>query len=77
MPEKPQMLFVLGGPGSGKGTQCDIIKSKFGFKHFSIGELLREIIQSGKRQLILRQQRRQGSSRKDKARTDGIKPPYP
>jgi len=27
MPEKPQILFVLGGPGSGKGTQCDIMKA--------------------------------------------------
>jgi adenylate kinase family enzyme len=47
MPEKPQILFVLGGPGSGKGTQCDIMKAEFGFKHFSVGELIREIIQSG------------------------------
>lgn len=47
MPEKPQILFVLGGPGSGKGTQCDIMKKEYGFKHFSVGELIREIIQSG------------------------------
>lgn len=41
MPEKPQILFVLGGPGSGKGTQCDIMKNDYGFKHFSVGELIR------------------------------------
>ncbi len=22
---KPQVVFVLGGPGAGKGTQCDLI----------------------------------------------------
>lgn len=37
MPDKPQILFVLGGPGSGKGTQCDIMKVEYGFKHFSVG----------------------------------------
>ncbi len=47
MPDKPQVIFVLGGPGSGKGTQCDIMKAQYGFKHFSVGELIREIIQSG------------------------------
>ena len=41
MPEKPQILFVLGGPGSGKGTLCDIMKNDYGFKHFSVGELIR------------------------------------
>lgn len=34
---KPKILFVLGGPGSGKGTQCDIMREKYEFMHFSIG----------------------------------------
>jgi len=33
---------VQGGPGSGKGTQCDLIVKKYGFTHLSSGDLLRE-----------------------------------
>lgn len=39
---KPQVFFVLGGPGSGKGTQCENLVRDFKFKHLSVGELLRE-----------------------------------
>lgn len=38
----PSVVFVLGGPGSGKGTQCTRITSAFGYKHLSAGDLLRE-----------------------------------
>ena len=38
----PVVVFVLGGPGSGKGTQSLKISEKFGFKHLSAGDLLRE-----------------------------------
>lgn len=44
---KPKILFVLGGPGSGKGTQCDNLVNKFGFKHLSAGELLRNEVKRG------------------------------
>lgn len=40
--EKPKIVFVLGGPGAGKGTQCQRIVDKFGFVHLSAGDLLRE-----------------------------------
>lgn len=36
------VVFVLGPPGSGKGTQCSKIVEKFGYTHLSAGELLRE-----------------------------------
>lgn len=36
------MIFVLGGPGAGKGTQCAKLVSEYGFKHLSAGDLLRE-----------------------------------
>jgi len=39
--KKPSAIFVLGGPGSGKGTQCEKIIADFGFKHLSVGDLLR------------------------------------
>ncbi|KAJ1269797.1 hypothetical protein BS78_06G005000 [Paspalum vaginatum] len=52
---KPFIAFVLGGPGSGKGTQCTKIASDFGFAHLSAGDLLRHEIASGseKGELIL------------------------
>lgn len=40
-PAPAQMIFVLGGPGSGKGTQCMILVKKYGFIHLSTGDLLR------------------------------------
>lgn len=36
------VIFVLGGPGAGKGTQCKFLVSDYGFKHLSAGDLLRE-----------------------------------
>jgi len=44
---KPFVLFVLGGPGSGKGTQCLKLVEKFGFVHLSAGDLLRAERNSG------------------------------
>mmetsp|Transcript_2288 Transcript_2288/g.4424 ORF Transcript_2288/g.4424 Transcript_2288/m.4424 type:complete len:893 (+) Transcript_2288:142-2820(+) len=38
---KPNVLFVLGGPGAGKGTQCELITRDYGFTHLSAGDLLR------------------------------------
>ncbi|KAG8927661.1 UMP-CMP kinase [Tulasnella sp. 418] len=35
------VVFVLGGPGAGKGTQCANIVRDYGFKHLSAGDLLR------------------------------------
>eukprot|EP00795_Rhopilema_esculentum_P004644 gene4644-20923_t len=43
----PVVIFVLGGPGAGKGTQCEKIVKEFGFVHLSAGELLREEQKSG------------------------------
>ncbi|XP_073293007.1 UMP-CMP kinase-like isoform X1 [Primulina huaijiensis] len=42
----PIITFVLGGPGSGKGTQCMKIVETFGFTHLSAGDLLRKEISS-------------------------------
>ena len=35
------VIFVLGGPGSGKGTQCANLVRDYGFNHLSAGDLLR------------------------------------
>lgn len=45
--EKWKVIFVLGGPGSGKGTQCAKIVEKFGYIHLSAGDLLRAERKSG------------------------------
>ena len=45
--EKLPIVFVTGGPGSGKGTQCDKIVEKFQFTHLSSGDLLRAKVASG------------------------------
>eukprot|EP01036_Dinobryon_divergens_P024843 gene24843-33328_t len=45
--KKYKVVFVLGGPGSGKGTNCARIVSKFGYVHLSAGDLLREERASG------------------------------
>jgi len=36
------VIFVLGGPGCGKGTVCEFMVSKYGMVHLSAGDLLRE-----------------------------------
>jgi UMP-CMP kinase len=38
----PRVIFVLGGPGAGKGTQCSNLVEEFDFVHLSAGDLLRE-----------------------------------
>lgn len=35
------VIFVLGGPGAGKGTQCANLVRDYGFVHLSAGDLLR------------------------------------
>jgi adenylate kinase len=35
------VYFIIGGPGSGKGTVCDALVKDFGFTHFSAGDMLR------------------------------------
>lgn len=41
-----KIVFVLGGPGSGKGTQCTEIAKKFGLAHISTGDILREEVRN-------------------------------
>lgn len=38
---QPNVVFVLGGPGAGKGTMCELAESQLGWTHLSMGELLR------------------------------------
>lgn len=38
---KPNVVFVLGGPGTGKGTMCELAEAQLGWTHVSVGDLLR------------------------------------
>jgi len=40
-------IWVIGGPGCGKGTQCDLMIKKYGFLHISSGDLLRAEVTNG------------------------------
>lgn len=40
-PADVTVIFVLGGPGAGKGTQCARLVHDYGFTHLSAGDLLR------------------------------------
>ncbi|XP_078502793.1 adenylate kinase isoenzyme 1 isoform X2 [Lissotriton helveticus] len=42
-----KIIFVVGGPGSGKGTQCEKIVAKYGYTHLSSGDLLRAEVKAG------------------------------
>ena len=40
-PPPYRVVFVLGGPGAGKGTQCQLLSTNLGWCHLSAGDLLR------------------------------------
>jgi UMP-CMP kinase len=37
---KTEVVFVLGGPGAGKGTQCKLIADKYRICHISVSDVL-------------------------------------
>jgi adenylate kinase family enzyme len=39
-----RVIFVIGGPGSGKGTQCCKISNEFNFEHLSTRDILLNVI---------------------------------
>ena len=39
-----RIISVIGPPGSGKGTQCEILAKKAGLTHLSVGDMVREAI---------------------------------
>ena len=43
----PKVIFVIGGPGAGKGTQCAKLVEEFGYMHVSAGDCLRAERNSG------------------------------
>jgi adenylate kinase len=37
-------VLIIGPPGAGKGTQCGILRDRYGCNHVSTGQLLRDVI---------------------------------
>eukprot|EP00930_Biecheleria_cincta_P037428 TRINITY_DN2568_c0_g1_i1.p1 TRINITY_DN2568_c0_g1~~TRINITY_DN2568_c0_g1_i1.p1 ORF type:complete len:514 (+),score=104.39 TRINITY_DN2568_c0_g1_i1:51-1544(+) len=44
---RPMKLILFGAPGSGKGTQCEMLKKELGLKHISTGDVLRDHVKRG------------------------------
>ncbi|KAL7574839.1 hypothetical protein ACA910_010676 [Epithemia clementina (nom. ined.)] len=45
--ERTVKLIIAGAPASGKGTQCEVIKEKYGVVHLSTGDMLRAAVAAG------------------------------
>merc|ERR1711962_897929 len=41
------VVWIVGGPGSGRGTQCENLQVKHNYVHLSSGDLLRHEVMSG------------------------------
>ena len=41
------ILILIGAPGSGKGTQAEILKKNYNLTHLSTGDMLRENVKEG------------------------------
>ena len=48
MDKKVSVVFIVGGPGSGKGTACKVLKEEFKYHHLSTGDILRNIVKEQK-----------------------------
>ena len=44
---QPNVVFVLGGPGAGKGTMCELAEIQLGWTHLSTSDLLRAEQEAG------------------------------
>ncbi|XP_020587555.1 adenylate kinase, chloroplastic [Phalaenopsis equestris] len=47
MKPDPLKIMISGAPGSGKGTQCELIKGKYNLVHIAAGDILRAEIAAG------------------------------
>lgn len=44
LPPRPVRIIISGAPASGKGTQCEKIKERYGVVHLSTGDILRAAV---------------------------------
>jgi adenylate kinase len=40
-------IVLLGGPGSGKGTQAKVLSEHYGIRHIGVGDVLRQAVRDG------------------------------
>ena len=59
------VVFVLGGPGAGKGTQCALLVKEYGFVHLSAGILKINISLNSTGDLLREERNRPGSTHGD------------
>lgn len=45
-------ILVFGAPGSGKGTYSSMLRHEYSLEHFSMGDYLRQVIQTGDQLLL-------------------------
>ena len=43
----PPRIIIAGAPAAGKGSQCEMLKAKFGLVHLSTGDILRAAVKEG------------------------------
>ncbi|MEI3530537.1 MAG: nucleoside monophosphate kinase [Bacilli bacterium] len=36
-------IILYGAPAAGKGTQCEMLKNRYGYKHISMGQIFRDL----------------------------------
>lgn len=47
--DKPKVIIVLGSPGSGKGTQAELLANKFGFFQWETSTIIGRILEEAKK----------------------------
>ena len=47
MAAAPPKLIICGAPASGKGTQCEMLRERYGVVHLSTGDMLRAAVADG------------------------------
>ncbi len=43
MSDLPKVIYIMGAPGAGKGTQAELLSQEIGYKRFSTGDAFREV----------------------------------
>lgn len=46
----PKIIFLMGGPGTGKGAYCQKLVGEFGYTHISMGALFTKEIAKGNKE---------------------------
>lgn len=60
---KCKIIFIMGGPGSGKGAQCEKLAAKYGLAHLAPGRLLRaELVTNSERSRLIRASAERGEA---------------